>query len=321
MSINNAGERILTATVSPQEETTPAVLPTKNAIHLQIGSVCCVLKCQSGEDYRKLMKLKRIYRDYLTQQPADITIELEGTDRLRPEDLNAALSENKYVHEENIFHSTSQAIAGKYDLTQSYIKITGERRLANPEMEGNHLNQLLSLAYYSACKMKYNGRPPAMIVHACGILRSGQAMLFTGPSEAGKTTIARFCRKRDGEVINDEMLLVSRPNQYGNGVTVEGAPFLGGVSSQRNVKAPLRCIFLLKKGDKTMVHNVDRTEAYLKLMRQIITPAYIGQKDKRAVLSLMSEFCDELTKAIPVYELEFNLDEKSLWRVVGELEK
>jgi hypothetical protein len=321
MSVNNVGEQILTATVSPQVEAIPAVLPAKNAIHLKIDGVCCAFKCPGAEDYRKLMKIKRLFRGFLTQQPADIIIELEGTDRLSPEDLNTALSEFKYIHEENLFRSTSQAVAGKYDLARRYIKITGERSLANPEMEGNHLNQLLALAYYSACKLKYNGRPPAMIVHACGILRSGQVMLFTGPSDAGKTTIARFCRKRDGEVINDEMLLVSSPDQYGNSVNVESAPFLGRVSSRRNVKAPLRCIFLLKKGDKTMVHNLDRTEAYLKLMRQIITPAYIGQKDKRAVISLMSEFCDDLTKAIPVYELEFNLDEKSLWRVLGELEK
>jgi hypothetical protein len=56
-------------------------------------------------------------------------------------------------------------------------------------------------------------------------------------------------------------------------------------------------------------------------MRQIITPAYIGQKDKRTVLSLMSEFSDDVTRAVPVYELEFNLDGKSLWRTVEELQK
>jgi hypothetical protein len=321
MSGNNAGERVLTATASPQEQAQEAALPIKNAFSLQIGGVCCAFKCRDAEDYRKLMKLKRLYRRFLTQQPADITLELEGTDRLSPDDLNAALSDNKYFHEENLFRSTSQVVSGKYDLARGYIKITGERGLANPDMEGNHINQLLALAYYSACKMKYDGHPPAMIVHACGILRSGQALLFTGPSEAGKTTIARLCRKRDGEVINDEMLLVSRPIENGNGLNVESAPFLGRVSSRRNVKAPLRCIFLLKKGSETLIHNMDRTEAYLRLMRQIITPAYIGQKDKRAVLSLMSEFSDEVTKAVPVYELEFNLDEKSLWRVVGELEK
>ncbi len=321
MSGNNAGERVLTATVSPKEQGREAALPVKNVFTLRIGSVCCAFKCRDAEDYRELMKLKRLSHGFLTKEPADITLELEGTDRLSPDDLNAALSDNKYVHEDNLFRSSRQVVSGNHDLGRGYIKITGERGLANPDMEGNHINQLLALAYYSACKIKYDGHPPAMIMHACGILRSGQALLFTGPSEAGKTTIARLCRKRYGEVVNDEMLLLSRPKQNGNGLSVESAPFIGRVSSRRNVKAPLRCIFLLKKGSETLIHNVDRTEAYLRFIRQIITPACIGQKDKRAILSLMSEFSDEVTKAVPVYELEFNLDEKSLWQVVGELEK
>jgi hypothetical protein len=169
--------------------------------------------------------------------------------------------------------------------------------------------------------MRYDGHPPAMIIHACGILRSGQAFLFTGPSDAGKTTIAQLCRKRDGEVINDEMLLLWRPGQNGNGINVESAPFLGKFPSRRNVKAPLRCIFHLKQGSGTRTRRLEKSEAYLKLMKQIITPAYVGQKDKRAVLTLMSEFSDEVTRVIPIYELEFNLDGKSLWQTIKQFEK
>jgi hypothetical protein len=77
---------------------------------------------------------------------------------------------------------------------------------------------------------------------------------------------------------------------------------------------------LLKKSKKTLIHRLDRVQAYLRFMHQIITPVYIGQRDKRAVLSLMAGFSDEVTRTIPIYELEFSLDAESLWRVVGELE-
>lgn len=329
MADNDVYQRVSTATVDLREGVRPVLLCMKkkiqlcmkNEIQLRIGSVCCTLRCQDADDCRKLMKLKRLYRNFLTWPPADVTVELTGTDRLSPEDLNTALYDNKFVHESNIFRSTSQVVDGQYDLTRGYIKITGERGLANPDIECNHLNQLLSLAYYTACKIKYDGHPPAMIVHACGILRSGQAFLFTGPSDAGKTTIAGLCGKRDGKVINDEMLLVWRPGQNGNGINVESAPFLGKYPSQRNVKAPLRCIFYLKQGNETGTRRLERSEAYLKFMRQVITPAYVGQKDKRAVLSLMSEFSDEITRVIPIYELEFNLDGKSLWQIVEQFEK
>ncbi len=321
MSGNDAYGRLSVVSVSTQEGVRPAVLTMKNAINLRIGNVCCSLICRDANDCRKLEKIKRLYQGFLTNQPGDVTVELKGTERLNPGELNAALAENKYTHEENMFRSTSQVVAGQYDLARGYIKITGERNLINPDIECNHLNQLLSLAYYTACKITHNGIPPAMIVHSCGILRSGQALLFIGPSEAGKTTIARLCGKKDGEVINDEMLLVSRPSQDDKSFAVESGPFLGKFPSKRSLKASLRCIFLLKKGSKTGTRRVDRSEAYLKFMRQIITPVYIGQKDKRAVLLLMSQFSDEVTRAVPVYELEFKLDGKSLWRTLGELEK
>jgi len=309
----------MTAPVGAPEDARQEVSTIKNEIRLRLDGVNCSLRCRDADDWKKLEKIERLYHCFITQESADITVELVGTNRLSPEALNAALAGNTFVHEKNIFRSTSQVVDGEYDLTRAYIKITGERNLINPDVECNHLNMLLSLAYYTACKIKYNDRPPAMIIHSCGIMRSGQALLFMGPSDAGKTTIARLCGKKDGEVINDEMLLVSRPGQDGKGFAVESGPFLGKFPSKRSLKAPLHSIFLLKKGRKTGIHRVDRSEAYLKFMRQIITPAYIGQKDKRAVLTLMSEFSDEITRSVPVYELEFNLDGRSLWRTLGDL--
>jgi hypothetical protein len=290
------------------------------ALNLQVGNVCCAIKSHDAAIYKRL---KRLYRGFLTGQPADITVELEGTERFSLDDLNAALATTEYVHDNNCFRSSSEIVAGQYDLSRGFIKITGEKSLVNPDLELNCLNQLLALAYYSACKVKYDGNPPAMLLHACGILRSGKALLFTGPSEAGKTTIARLCEKRYGSVINDEMLLVSRPGSNGSGedISVQSAPFLGGIPTLHKVTAPLRCILMLKKSDKTLVRPVAKTEAYLKLIRQIITPAYIGQKDKKAVISLMADFSTEVLKTIPVYELEFCLDGESIWRTVSELEK
>jgi hypothetical protein len=297
------------------EQAAPAVNQT---LILEIGNVNFALRCLDGDVYKRL---KRFYGAFLTGSPADITVELSGTDRFKSDDLSAALADNDYIHEQNHFRSTSEVVAGQYDLDCGFIRLTGEKGLVNPDRKCNILNQLLAMSYYSACKVKYGGPPPAMLVHACGIIRSGKAIIFAGPSEAGKTTIASLCGRRQGNVINDEMLLVSRPGQNGDGISVRSAPFLGKFTSRRAVTAPLRCILMLKKSTKTLLRCLDRTEAYTRFIRQIITPAYIGQINKRAVLSLMAEFSDIVTRAIPVYELEFNLDKKSLWQTVGGLEK
>jgi hypothetical protein len=300
-------------------ETAQRLASVNHTLNLQIGSVCCSLKCNDTEVFSRLEPL---YHDFLTNQPADITVEMAATDRLSPDDLGAALSETIYIHEGgNSFRTTSQIVTGQYNLATQFIRITGEKILADPNSEFNHLNRLLSLAYYSACKVKYDDNPPAMLVHACSVLRQGHALVFAGPSEAGKTTIARLCGERDGEVINDEMLLISRPTPNDNSISVQSAPILGKFPPRRNTTAPLRCIMLLKKSKKTLVRCLDRTEGYLRFIRQIIAPAYIGQRGGRAIYSLMADFSDEVTRAIPVYELEFNLDGESLWQAVGELEK
>jgi len=290
----------------------------KSSMQVQIGSICCAIKCQDTE---ALDGLRQRYLDFLTERPADVSIELSGVDQLKADELEEALSETRFIHGENNFRTTSSIISGTYDLARGTIKISGEKNLANPDLPINHLNRLLSLGYYTACKIRYDDKPPAFLVHSCGIIRHGQAMLFAGPSETGKTTVGRLCGNRYGQVINDEMVLVSRlPGDDGR-LSVEGVPMLGGLPRRIRTGAPLACIFLLKQSKRTAVRELDRTEAFLRFMRQVITPAYIGQKDKRAVYALIAEFSDAVTGLTPFFELEFKLDRQSLWRAVEETER
>jgi hypothetical protein len=300
-------------------QSSPTGLSSTNTVNLEIGDICCSFRCH---DDNVCNRLREMYGAFLTEQtPPDMTVELVATDRLNPKDLGKTLSRTKYVHDKkNRFRTSSKIMSGQYDLENRYIKIVGEKNLVNPDLENNHLNKLFAMAYYSACKVKYGEVPPAMLVHAAGILRQGRAWIFTGPSEAGKTTVATLCREQDGEVINDEILLVSQPGINGGNISVRSAPILGRFIPRRRISAPLGGIFMLKKGPRTLVSSINRTEACTRLMRQIITPAYIGQSSKRAVLSLIADFSSELSGAVPVYELEFTLDGESLWQVVDGVE-
>ena len=299
-------------------EFTKGVASSNNTLALQIGSVCCALKCQEEEVYHRL---KQLYHSFLSEQPVDITVELEETKRLSDDDAGLDLMENGHIHELTVgFRTTSQMTAELPDLRHAASGAGKMDQAGSDHLDFKFLNRLLSISYYTVCQEKYGGNPPAMLVHSCGVLRDGRALVFAGPSEAGKTTVARLCGKRDGEVINDEMLLISRPNSNGHGIVVQSAPIIGRFPPQRSLTAPLRCILLLKKSNKTAVRRLERVEAYLRFLRQIITPAYIGQKDAREVLSLMAAFCDEVTGSTPVFELEFNLDGESLWQVIAGLE-
>lgn len=289
----------------------------EHTFRLQIGNICCELRCNDAET---IQKLRTLYHNYVTDAESDVMVELEVTSRVNTDKLKSALTRSRYLRHGNNFRSSGKLLKGNYDLDSRTVKITGEKALIDPDNEANLLNQLISVSYYSGCKMKYNTNPPAMLVHACCILRNGRALIFAGPSEVGKTTIAQLCGDRHGEIFNDEILLMSRPGLDGNCITIQNTPILGDFPPGRNATAPLRCIFMIKQNNRTACRYLEKSEAYLRFMRQIIGPSCVGNYDKRTAYSIMADFSSEVVQAVPVYELEFNQDSKALWRITDELE-
>jgi hypothetical protein len=265
--------------------------------------------------------MKRLYSNFLSEKPADISIELEVVERLSAAEVVTALAQTRIVSEGNRFVATELTFEAEFNATSRILSLTVDKCLFDPSLEFKLMNRLFPEVYYAACGPKYGGKPPAMLVHTCGILRCGEAMLFAGPCETGKTTIARLCGDQDGRVINDEMLLVSRPHQADGSLIAQGVPVIGEVTQRLNEAAPIRCVLLLKQSKRTVVRQLDRMEAYLRFMKQVIPPGHLGHMDGRTSLSLIAEFSDEVTGVNPFYELEFTLDKKHLWEVVAELEQ
>jgi hypothetical protein len=291
----------------------------EKVVRLQIGDICCALEILDFDIYNWI---KRIFHEYETEQPPDLTIQLQATDRLSLEKLENSVFKSKFMQwRGRSFITTHGIMSGSFDPEHRMIKIKAEKKLGNPELKINHLNRLMSLAYYTGCKLKYDNIPPAMFVHSCGIFRNGQVFLFTGPSEVGKTTVARLCGKQDGEVVSDEMVLVHRPGKNGDVINVQSTPVLGTFPPGRKMIAPLRCIFFLKQADQTRATPVTKTDVYTRLLRQVISPACVGQKDKKTIYSMMADFSAEVAQNVPAYELEFKLDADALWRTVGDIEK
>jgi len=290
---------------------------SQHGFNLQIGTICCELRCNDSDTIQKLQKL---YHNYLTDTEPDVTVELEVTSRMSVSKLSSVLTRSRYMRHGNNFRASGRLLKGQYDLESRTVKVTGEKALIDPDNKVNLLNQLVSVSYYSACKMKYETNPPAMLVHACGILRNGGAMIFAGPSEVGKTTIARLCGDKHGEVFNDEILLMYRPGSNGNGVVIQNTPILGDFPPGRNTTAPLKCIYMLKQSNRTTYRYLDKADAYLRFMRQIIGPSCVGNYNKKIAYSIMADFSSEVVQAVPVYELEFNRDSDALWQITDELE-
>jgi hypothetical protein len=291
---------------------------TNHEMRLKIGKVACSFIFHDNGLHTTLSQL---YSDFLTGEPADVVVDMEVTERLNPAEIEAALAEAEFIHEGEHFRTTNMILTGEHDAKGRYTSMTLEKVMLNPNVKMNALNRGLSMAYYTACNLKFNEKPPALLVHSCAILRHGRVLLFAGPCESGKSTIARLCGQECGRVINDETVLLYRPQQENDTLQVENVPFVGEITRLVDAAAPLSCVLLLKQSERTMVRRLERMEAYLRFMRQVISPAYVGQREKRAIYALIAEFADEVTRTVPFYELEFNLNGELLWQVVEELEK
>lgn len=300
---------------APRDE---GVFVSRWTVPVQVGDVCCSLSCRDTEVFSMWQEL---YGEFLCDKPADFTIDLEITDLVNPACIDAALAETGIALDGSRFRASNGLFAGDYDSRGPSLSMTLERCLLNPQMDFKLMNRVMSMAYNTVCAARHGTRFPALLVHGCGIARHGRGLLFVGPCDAGKTTIARLCGGRYGQVLNDETVLVSRPDGNGGSLAVRGVPIIGGFPQSRNLAVPLSCVLLLKKSKRTAVRPVGRMEAYQRFLLQVISPAHFGLNDRQALLSLIAEFSDEVGRTTPFYELEFTLDREPLWEAVGKLEE
>jgi hypothetical protein len=269
---------------------------------VQIGEVSCEIVCNNPDT---LDNIKSLCSEFITNSPVDFTLVLNMHDAITPDQGDTG---------------SSSGFAAEYlpetDTINAYIEY---------EPDGQHfdltlLNRLFYYVYYSAIKIKqYSGEEKPLMIHACGILLNGKAILFAGPGGSGKSTVARLLDETDAKIINDEMLIISRHKQGANTFIIHGTPIIGDYTGRLNVAAPLDCVMILKKSPGTTIHPISQTEAYTQFIRQVVTPSYIGQTDNKAVLSTMADFTGELTSMVPFYVLEFNLDGKALWHELCRL--
>jgi hypothetical protein len=289
-----------------------------HAIRIQFGEVCCALTCHDMDLFERL---RNSFDIFLSDQPIDITVELSLADRLDLETLETVPYHNSKLPQQKLEISGDHSYHVEFDAAGHRILAIAERSVFNTAFEFRLLNKLLLLVYYAASHLKHPGRPPWMLVHSCGILREGRVLLFTGPSDIGKTTVGRLCGKDFGLPLNDEMMLVSWPQTEEHSVLARSAPIFGELPFGSSAIAPLSSVFFLKKSQRTALRRLDRMEAYLRFLRQVMSPAGFKNLDTRTTISIMDSFASVVTRTTPFFELEFTRDRDLLWNVEAGLKE
>lgn len=145
----------------------------------------------------------------------------------------------------------------------------------------------------------------AMILHSAYICYESTAVLFSAPSETGKSTQAGLWEKyREARIINGDKSLLIREN---DGWKAYGWPICGSSEICHNESFPIRAIVMLKQAKENTVYPLKGLRAFRFLMEQITLNAW----DREFQMKVMDQL-ELLIQEIPVYCLECNISEDAV---------
>jgi len=170
------------------------------------------------------------------------------------------------------------------------------------------LEQIFYQAFWSARAAAGAG---SFLIHSSAVIAGGLGFLFVGPSEAGKSTVAKLSRAH--HVLGDEMNLIV-PGK--SGLRVVGTLFNGLFQEKRAGEAPLAGVFLLKQAPQHALTAVPLIEAVVALAAEIVPPVGLNESPTRDTLPAMMDLAESLASGTTIKVLEF-LPDDGFWPVIG----
>lgn len=150
------------------------------------------------------------------------------------------------------------------------------------------------------------------IFHSSYIQVDGKAVLFTAPSETGKSTQAELWHRLRGAPIHNGDRSAVR---WQNGQAYAcGIPFAGSSQICENVTLPLAAIVYLKQAPRTTIRRLRGAESF----RRVWEGCSVNTWD-RSDVDRISETVMQVLSAVPVFELACTPDESAILALEGVL--
>lgn len=143
------------------------------------------------------------------------------------------------------------------------------------------------------------------LLHASYIEWQGRAILFTAPSETGKSTQARlWCDHAGAELVNGDRAAV---RLIGGEVFACGTPFSGSSPVRRNVQLPLVAIVYLSQAPENSITRLRGVRAFRRVWEGCTVNTW-----ERADVEKATKTVTEVISCIPVYHLACTPDVRAV---------
>lgn len=145
----------------------------------------------------------------------------------------------------------------------------------------------------------------ALILHCAYMKYQGEAILFSAPSETGKTTQANLWEKyRGSTTINgDKALLQCIEGRW----TAQGWPVCGTSEICHNLATPIRAIVMLSQGEEDQIRRLSPVEAFSQIYSQITVNTW-----NRNFVQHNMNLIETLITQIPVWLLSCTISENAV---------
>jgi hypothetical protein len=130
-------------------------------------------------------------------------------------------------------------------------------------------------------------------IHGSAIASNHQAIIFSGPSGVGKSTLVSHWKELEQsiQIINDDKPLLSSSGI----IEVSGSPWSGKTKRNKNITLPLHSIVFLEQGLSNQVRQLSNQEKVLHVMKNINRP----RQDE--LWNKTQEVLEKLIYEIPMY--------------------
>lgn len=235
--------------------------------------------------------LRQNYKPFLSTGKADIEVSLKF--QKKEEGKRPSFISSKGSRTNEFFYAKTPYFLAAISVTEHKASILAD-------YDSGLVNIMRSLC--SLMLIRRGG----FLLHASSVLERGFSYVFFGPSQSGKTTVARLSQEKI--ILTDETTAIVKNN---GSYSAYATPFGGEFGpAEKNAHGPIKALFFLHKDACFKQHRLKKAEAVKELFRHIMI-----DQDESAVYNRLFNTLAALAKDIPCYELRFK-PEPAIWNYI-----